>query len=87
MRLGGVVLIGLLMAGSAGAQAPEFEAGGALQSLLPDATATGLRFGLKARIVPMSEAEACIDADKPSDIELIERIFAARRQAAIGQPL
>lgn len=47
----------------------------------------GLRFGLKARIVPMSEAEACIDADKPSDIELIERIFAARRQAAIGQPL
>ena len=44
----------------------------------------GLRFGLKATIVPMSEAEACIDADKPSDIELIERIFAARGQAAIG---
>ena len=44
----------------------------------------GLRFGLKARVVTMSEAEACIDADKPSDIELIERIFAARRQAAIG---
>ena len=39
----------------------------------------GLRFGLKATVVPMSEAEACIDADKPSDIELIERIFAARR--------
>jgi molybdopterin-guanine dinucleotide biosynthesis protein A len=47
----------------------------------------GLRFGLKAKIVPMSEAEACIDADKPSDIVLIERIFAARQQAAIGQPL
>ena len=47
----------------------------------------GLRFGLKAKIVPMSDAEACIDADKPSDIELIERIFAARWQAAIGQPL
>lgn len=39
----------------------------------------GLRFGLKARVVPMSEPEACIDADKPADIELIEAIFAARR--------
>jgi len=38
----------------------------------------GLRFGLKAKIVPMSEPEACIDADKPADIELIERILAAR---------
>ncbi|HET6524255.1 nucleotidyltransferase family protein [Sphingopyxis sp.] len=47
----------------------------------------GLRFGLKARVVPMSEPEACIDADKPADIELIEAIFAARRQGAIGQPL
>ena len=47
----------------------------------------GLRFGLKAKVVPMSEPEACIDADKPADIELIEAIFAARRQAAIGQPL
>lgn len=47
----------------------------------------GLRFGLKARVVPMSEPEACIDADKPVDIELIEGIFAARREAAIGQPL
>ena len=42
----------------------------------------GLRFGLKAKVVPMSEGEACIDADKPVDIELIERIFAARRSAA-----
>lgn len=47
----------------------------------------GLRFGLKARVVPMSEPEACIDADKPADIELIEAIFAARRQDAIGRPL
>lgn len=41
----------------------------------------GLRFGLKAKVVPMSEGEACIDADKPVDIELIERIIAARRSA------
>ena len=47
----------------------------------------GLRFGLNATVVPMSEPEACIDADKPADIELIEAIFAARREAAIGQPL
>ena len=47
----------------------------------------GLRFGLRAKIVPMSEPEACIDADKPTDIELIEAIFAARREAAIGHPL
>ena len=47
----------------------------------------GLRFGLQAKVVPMSEPEACIDADKPADIELIEAIFAARREAAIGQPL
>lgn len=38
----------------------------------------GRRFGLKAKIVPMSEAEACIDADKPADVELIESILAAR---------
>ena len=39
----------------------------------------GLRFGLKAKVVPMSDGEACIDADKPADIILIERIFAERR--------
>ena len=39
----------------------------------------GRRFGLKAKVVPMAESEACIDADKPADIELIERILAARR--------
>ena len=38
----------------------------------------GRRFGLAARVVPMSDAEACIDADKPSDVTLIERILAQR---------
>ncbi|MGQ2929416.1 MAG: nucleotidyltransferase family protein [Sphingopyxis sp.] len=38
----------------------------------------GLRFGLKATVVPMSDPEACIDADKPVDIELIEKIMAGR---------
>jgi GTP:adenosylcobinamide-phosphate guanylyltransferase len=38
----------------------------------------GRRFGLDATVVPMSEPEACIDADKPADIELIERIMADR---------
>jgi GTP:adenosylcobinamide-phosphate guanylyltransferase len=38
----------------------------------------GLRFGLRAKVVPMSEGEACIDADKPVDIVLIERIMAGR---------
>jgi GTP:adenosylcobinamide-phosphate guanylyltransferase len=47
----------------------------------------GLRFGLDATVVPMSAPEACIDADKPADIALIEAIFAARREADIGRPL
>lgn len=38
----------------------------------------GLRFGLNATVVPMSAPEACIDADKPVDIELIETIMAGR---------
>lgn len=41
----------------------------------------GQRFGLKVRIVPMPDGEACIDADKPADIALIEEILAARRAA------
>ena len=36
------------------------------------------RFGVAARAVPMAEPEACIDADKPEDIVLIERILKAR---------
>lgn len=40
------------------------------------------RFGLvDARVVEMREPEACIDADKPADIELIEEILAARQVA------
>ena len=38
----------------------------------------GLRFGLNATVVPMSDPEACIDADKPVDIVLIEAIMAVR---------
>jgi GTP:adenosylcobinamide-phosphate guanylyltransferase len=43
----------------------------------------GQRFGLAARLVAMEQAEACIDADKPDDIVLIERILgeAERPQA------
>lgn len=35
----------------------------------------GRKFGLLARVVPLSAAEACIDADKPDDIVLIEEIM------------
>lgn len=38
----------------------------------------GRRFAVKARVVPMAQAEACIDADKPVDVTLIEEIIAAR---------
>lgn len=38
----------------------------------------GRRLGLNARLVPMAQAEACIDADKPEDIILIETILASR---------
>ncbi len=45
---------------------------------LPCALAwAGRRLGLDAVLVPLAEAEACIDADKPEDIALIERILAA----------
>lgn len=40
------------------------------------------RFGLEGRIVAMNAAEACIDADKPSDIPVIEAILAARQAPA-----
>lgn len=36
----------------------------------------GRRFGAQARVVPMLQPEACIDADKPEDVALIERIVA-----------
>jgi GTP:adenosylcobinamide-phosphate guanylyltransferase len=43
------------------------------------------RFGLvDARVVAMREPEACIDADKPADLVLIEEILATRQAAAIA---
>ncbi len=36
----------------------------------------GRRFGLTARLVAMTQAEACIDADKVADVTLIEAILA-----------
>jgi hypothetical protein len=39
----------------------------------------GGRFGIRdARVVAMAQAEACIDADKPADIVLIESILSDR---------
>ena len=40
------------------------------------------RFGLKGKVVPMADATACIDADKPADIPVIEAILAQRQAAA-----
>lgn len=37
------------------------------------------RFGLRGKIVSMLAPEACIDADKPSDIAVIEAILARRQ--------
>ncbi|OYW88548.1 MAG: 4-diphosphocytidyl-2C-methyl-D-erythritol synthase [Sphingobium sp. 32-64-5] len=42
----------------------------------------GKRLGIgDARVVALPVAEACIDADKPDDLVLIENIFASRAQA------
>ena len=38
----------------------------------------GRRFGIDAAVIAMPQAEACIDADKPSDIALIEQLLAER---------
>ena len=38
----------------------------------------GRRFGVAARVVAMDQPEACIDADKPDDLTLIEAIIANR---------
>lgn len=43
-------------------------------------TIAGNRLGLTARIIALPVAEACIDADKPDDVTLIEQILAAREQ-------
>jgi GTP:adenosylcobinamide-phosphate guanylyltransferase len=59
---------------------PVLLAGAVLRLLtLPQAIRrAGQRFGAEARVVPMAEAEACIDADKPEDVALIEMILARR---------
>ena len=38
----------------------------------------GRRYGLDARSIALSAAEACVDDDKPADIPVIERLLAAR---------
>lgn len=38
----------------------------------------GRKLGLKAALVPMPQADACIDVDKPSDVEQVEAILASR---------
>ena len=40
------------------------------------------RFGLAGKVVPMAAAEACIDADKPSDVPVIEAILAGRQASS-----
>ncbi|ANY20765.1 2-C-methyl-D-erythritol 4-phosphate cytidylyltransferase [Tsuneonella dongtanensis] len=40
------------------------------------------RFGLLGKVVSMDAAEACIDADKPSDLPVIEAIMARRASSA-----
>jgi hypothetical protein len=45
----------------------------------------GARFGVQAQLVAMSAPEACIDADKPDDIRLIEDIMAQRAGVMAAQ--
>ncbi len=67
-----------------GAFGPGLLAGAALRLIDIDtfAARAAARFGLGAQVVPMNAAEACIDADKPADIAVIETILAARQAAA-----
>jgi GTP:adenosylcobinamide-phosphate guanylyltransferase len=52
---------------------------------LPGALArAGRRLGVRARLVPMPQAEACIDVDKPSDLALVETILS-ERSAGVAQ--
>lgn len=45
----------------------------------PEAVArAGRKLGLNAALVPMPQAEACIDVDKPSDVEQVEAILAKK---------
>ncbi len=48
----------------------------------PQAVAkAGRKLGLDAALVPMPQAEACIDVDKPSDVEQVEAILAGMANA------
>ncbi len=49
-----------------------------LITLHDTATRIGRRFGLNVRVIEMSDPAACIDIDKPSDLELAETILDAR---------
>lgn len=54
---------------------------------LPAALArAGRRLGVDARLVPMRAPEACIDVDKPADLELVETILR-ERSAGVGSRL
>ena len=45
----------------------------------PDAVArAGRKLGLDAKLVAMPQAEACIDVDKPADVDQVEAILAMR---------
>lgn len=63
-----------------GAFGPVLLLGAALRLFsLPQALAmAGRKLGVRARLVPMPFAEACIDADKPDDVALIEAILVQR---------
>ncbi|MCT2558738.1 nucleotidyltransferase family protein [Tsuneonella sp. YG55] len=65
-----------------GAFGPGLLLGAALRliSIHDFADRVAARFGLSGKVVALDAAEACIDADKPADIPVIEAILA-RRQA------
>lgn len=67
-----------------GAFGPGLLLGAALRlvSIHDFADRVAARFGLRGKIVPIDAAEACIDADKPSDIPVIEAILAKRQAEA-----
>jgi len=46
------------------------------------ASRVGKKLGLNIKIVPMRQAEACIDVDKDSDLEMAEQIIAGRASTA-----
>lgn len=64
-----------------GAFGPGLLLGAALRliSIHDFADRVAARFGLRGKIVSIDAAEACIDADKPSDIPVIEAILADRQ--------